>query len=267
MNGGLMGLNVKKTKACQKCGEQRLETDFVKVNFEFSPKAKNCVDCFIKQIELDLSNEVQENYESDILLVYGVQLANPQDWLTYVAPGTYYRIQRRNESECLYCGIKWGVHYDKDKRDIIVITPDTEHMDPQVLGGANTPVNIAFSCPKCNSSKGAKPFSEWLKQLPNDRARLALEYYKQRHKREPSEFEPTEYFKKHGTTEMYESNYLDLIKDQRILNSFSPIMITKDVPLSERPRVEREVKETIKLRTLMTEEAKEKFQNFPWLIK
>jgi len=67
----------------------------------------------------------------------------------YISPEVRAFIFTRDDGCCVYCG-------DKD------IEFHIDHIHPVVLGGDNSPDNLALACAPCNLSKGAKTLKEWL---------------------------------------------------------------------------------------------------------
>ena len=71
--------------------------------------------------------------------------------------------------DCLYCGSPLD---DADKV--------MDHMDPLSKGGAHDRSNIVVCCAKCNSSKSAKQFADWLLIVPASRRKMVARVYEKK---------------------------------------------------------------------------------------
>ena len=71
--------------------------------------------------------------------------------------------------DCLYCGVSLA---DCDKV--------MDHMDPLSKGGAHDRSNIVVCCAKCNLSKSAKRFADWLLIVPASRRKMVARVYEKK---------------------------------------------------------------------------------------
>lgn len=58
-----------------------------------------------------------------------------------------WRIYRRDQGICRYCGVACGPEAERWEID---------HVVPRALGGRDDPSNLALACRRCNQKKGAK---------------------------------------------------------------------------------------------------------------
>lgn len=76
------------------------------------------------------------------------------------------RAIKAERCDCLYCGLQLD-HAAKVM----------DHMDPLSKGGAHDRSNIVVCCAKCNLSKSAKQFADWLLIVPATRRKMIARVY------------------------------------------------------------------------------------------
>lgn len=76
----------------------------------------------------------------------------------------------RDGAICHYCGVALVEPRGGFTENGITI----DHVNPSAKGGGHNLVNMVLSCPRCNSSKGAKHYQEFVMPLDTDRTLLFL---------------------------------------------------------------------------------------------
>lgn len=79
----------------------------------------------------------------------------------WIRPEKRLALYMRDSFQCAYCG-----------RDLRLASPEEvtlDHLVPRVAGGKNDSQNLVTACGQCNSSRGAKPWTDYATGGARDR--------------------------------------------------------------------------------------------------
>jgi 5-methylcytosine-specific restriction endonuclease McrA len=177
----------KAKKLCPACKSCCAKSDFVCSYGNVNPRGKFCYRCYLVREgeEMQRILEQEKHYTSYVRRFHG------NDWAAFALPHQLYATLYVERKFCIYCGSKLGPMEDRDSKGRVRKKHiHLDHMNPLEVGGEDSFRNCVICCAECNLRKGAKPFIQWLSEIPASMRTIARKIYISKMNEIPEKFRP-----------------------------------------------------------------------------